>query len=278
MINYYLLTKPGIVFGNLVTVAAGFFLASKGLFNPLLFLATLLGLALVMASACVCNNLIDRPLDKKMERTRNRPLVTGLIPGNHAIVYAICLGILGFLTLYIYTNVLTVAVAATGFFVYVVLYSMWKGRTIYGTAIGSIAGATPPLVGYCAVSNNFDLGASILFFMMVLWQMPHFFAIAIYHFEDYTTANIPVLPIKRGFFQTKIHMAIYIVGFVIVAALLTLFNYKGLAYLAITMPFAITWLALSLYGFKTRNHRQWGRQMFYVSLIVINATSIAIFV
>ena len=88
---------------------------------------------------------------------------------------------------------MTVFVAGIGFFVYVVLYSLWKCHTIYGTAIGSVAGAVPPVVGYCAVSNHFDAGALILFAMMVLWQMPHFFSIALMHFDDYVAAEIPVL-------------------------------------------------------------------------------------
>ena len=138
-----------------------------------------------MASACVFNNYIDRQVDKKMERTKNRALVTGLISGRNAILFATLLGLIGNLILFLYTNLLTVFVAGLGFFVYVVLYSLWKCRTIYGTAIGSIAGAVPPVVGYCAVSNHFDAGALILFAMMVLWQMPHFFAIALLHFDDY---------------------------------------------------------------------------------------------
>ena len=118
------------------------------------------------------------------------------------------LGLLGNFILFLYTNLLTVVVADIGFFVYVVLYSFWKCHTIYGTAIGSIAGAIPPVVGYCAVSNHFDIGALILFIMLVLWQMPHFFSIAMYHFNDYKAAEIPVLPVKKGALRTKIHMVL----------------------------------------------------------------------
>ena len=101
MINYYLLTKPGIILGNLITVAAGFLLASKGMIDFWLFFATLMGLALIMASACVFNNYIDRQIDKKMKRTKNRALVTGLISGRNAIVFAIFLGIIGNLILFL---------------------------------------------------------------------------------------------------------------------------------------------------------------------------------
>lgn len=269
MINYYLLTKPGIILGNLVTVAAGFLLASKGTIDLWLFFATLLGLAFIMASACVFNNYIDRQVDKKMERTKNRALVTGLIAGHNAIAFAIVLGVIGNLILLLYTNLLTVMVAGSGFFVYVVLYSLWKCRTIYGTAIGSFAGAVPPVVGYCAVSNHFDAGALILFTMLVLWQMPHFFAIALYHFDDYVAAKIPVLPIQKGMLRTKIHMVLYIFGFILTAMLLTFFHYTGYIYLIVTTSIGLAWLGLCLKGFKSNNDQVWGKHMFRLSLLMI---------
>jgi protoheme IX farnesyltransferase len=276
MINYYLLTKPGIILGNLITVAAGFLLASKGNIDFWLFFVTLIGLAFIIASACVFNNYINRQVDKKMERTKNRVLVTGLISGRNAIVFGICLGIIGNLILFLYTNLLTVMVAGIGFFVYVILYSFWKCRTIYGTAIGSIAGATPPVVGYCAVSNHFDLGALILFTIMVLWQMPHFFAIAMYHLDDYVTAEIPVLPVKKGILRTKIHMMIYILGFVLTASMLTFFNYTGYVYLIVTTSVGLTWLGFCLQGFKSSNDQLWGQHMFRLSLVMIIATCFVI--
>lgn len=271
MINYYLITKPGIVLGNLLTVAAGFLLASKGLINFWLFFATLMGLAFIMASACVLNNYIDSPLDKKMQRTKNRALVTGLISGSNAIAFAIFLGIIGNVILLVYTNLLTVFVAGVGFFVYVVLYSLWKSRTIYGTAIGSIAGAVPPVVGYCAVSNHFDVGALILFAMMVLWQMPHFFSIATYHFDDYKAANIPVLPVKKGMLRTKIHMVLYILGFILAAVMLTFFDYTGYTYLVVTMGLGLAWLVLCMKGFNSDDDQLWGCRMFRLSLVLITA-------
>ena len=276
MINYYLLTKPGIVVGNLVTVAAGFLLASKGTLNFSLFCATLLGLALVMASACVFNNYIDLPVDQKMKRTQNRALVQQLVSGRNAVLFAILLGLLGLSTLLYYTNLLTVAVATAGFFVYVILYSMWKCRTIYGTAIGSIAGAVPPVVGYCAVSNQFDMGAAILFAILVLWQMPHFFSIAMYHLEDYTAAAIPVLPVQKGSYKTKKHMVVYIVCFTLATLLLTLFHYTGYIYLTVAAILGCVWLLLCIKGFKSTNEQNWARDMFRLSLVIITILSFII--
>jgi protoheme IX farnesyltransferase len=270
------MTKPGIILGNLFTVAAGFLLASKGNVDILLFFATLMGIIFIIASACVFNNYIDRKVDAKMERTKNRPLAAGLISAQNAILFATLLLLIGNWILFAYTNVLTLSIADFGFFVYVVLYSLWKCRTIYGTAIGSIAGAVPPVIGYCAVSNRLDAGALILFAIMVLWQMPHFFSIAIYHFDDYRAAKIPVLPIERGMLRTKIHMVIYIACFIFAAFLLTFFNFTGFAYLTVITCIGLCWLALCLKGFNAQNEKIWGRDMFRLSLVAIGAFCIMI--
>lgn len=276
MINYYLVTKPGIIMGNLITVAAGFLLASKGVIDLWLFFATLLGLALIIASACVFNNYIDRQIDKKMERTKNRALAAGLISHKKAILFAISLFIIGNLVLFTYTNASASLVADVGFFIYVTLYSIWKHHTIYGTAIGSIAGATPPVVGYLAVNNLFDSGALILFSILICWQMPHFFSIAMYRLDDYTRASIPVLPVMRGVYKTKWRMLIYIIAFILTTTLLTLFNYTGYAYLAIATLLGIAWLSLCLKGFKSNNDQLWAKQMFRLSLVIITAICVTI--
>lgn len=270
MINYYLLTKPGIILGNLITVTAGFLLASTVKIDLSLLLSTLIGIAFIIASACVFNNYIDRAIDQKMVRTKKRALVLGVISEEKALLFATSLGIIGGGILFFATNLLTLLVASLGFFVYVILYSLWKGHTIYGTAIGSIAGATPPVVGYCAVSNQFDMGASILFMMMILWQMPHFYAIAMLHLEDYKRANIPLLPILKGSLRTKIHSILYIAAFIIVASLLTFFDYTGALYLAVALGLGFLWLYTAIKGIKSSNDQLWGKQMFRLSLLMIN--------
>lgn len=273
MINYYLLTKPGIILGNLITVASGFLLAATGRFDLFLFLATLIGLGLVIASGCVFNNFIDRKTDQKMARTKDRPLAKGIISGKNALLFGTILVILGNATLFVYTNLLTLCIADFGFLVYVFIYSLWKCRTIYGTAIGSLAGGVPPVVGYCAVSNHIDVGALVLFAIMILWQMPHFFAIALYRLDDYTAADIPVLPVKKGIEVTKRHMLFYIITFIIATLLLTTFGYMGILYLVIAASLGISWLILCLKGFKETNYKLWARTMFRYSLIVITGLS-----
>ena len=198
--NYLLVAKPGMVLGNLISAAAGFFLASKGRVDgAALSLATLIGISLVVASGCVFNNCVDRKIDRKMVRTRNRALAKGVISLKSPVSYATILGIAGMALLCAATNLLTVVITLAGLVIYVVVYSLYMKRSsVYSTLIGSLAGAAPPLAGYCAVTGSFDLGALILLSIFTLWQMPHCYAIAVYRLDDYTAAGIPVLPVKHG--------------------------------------------------------------------------------
>lgn len=274
--KYVQLTKPGIVMGNAVTIIGGFILGARGEMNYPLFLATLIGLSLVIAAGCIFNNYFDRILDEKMERTKNRPLVQGVISIRNALIFGFVLSGLGFFLLAKYTNWITVALAALGLIVYVFLYTLLKSRTVYCTAIGSIAGAVPLLVGYTAVTGRLDFCAVILFMVMVTWQMPHFFAIAIYRLRDYEAAAIQVLPVKRGNAVTKVRMLLYVIAFTISAALLTLCGYTGYLYMIVALGLGVAWLLLSVKGFKAESDPRWARQMFKLSLVVITTLCIMI--
>lgn len=291
MKDYYSLTKSGLVYGNLIPVIGGFAVAARvndasgANFDATTFLvtlaATLIGIAFVMASGCVFNNIIDRDVDREMARTKNRPLVEGRISLTNALAFGIALGIIGFAALALWTNWLTVGVAAAGWIAYVVLYSLWaKRRTVYGTAVGSIAGAVPPVVGYVAAAGRLDLGAALLFIILALWQMPHFFAIGIYRERDYAAAHIPILPVKRGLRTTKITMAIYIALFIIATILLFTFGYAGIFYLVVAVIIGAIWFIQSLLGFKIpenniQDNERWARKMFFISLIVLMAVFVA---
>ncbi len=274
--TYFMITKPGIVMGNAITCAGGFALASRGRIDFPLLLITLLGLCLVVASGCVSNNYIDRHSDEKMARTKNRALVKGLISPRAAMIFAIILVLLGALVLNLFINILTAMIALFGFFVYIVFYSFSKYRSVHGTLIGSIAGAMPPVVGYCAVSNRLDVAALILFIMIATWQMPHFYAIAMYRLEDYASASIPVLPIKKGMHTTKIHMLFYILAFIPVSLMLVAFDYVGFLYLIAALLLGLAWLVLCVKGFKCDNDKLWARKMFLCSLVVVTGLCVMI--
>lgn len=273
-----MLTKPGIILGNAITTAGGFALASKGQFDFGLFALTMLGLCLVIACAGVFNNFLDRQADAKMERTKQRAFPQGLISSSQAIAFSLALGMAGLSILGYFTNALTVLMAIIGLFVYLVLYAFMKYRSFYGTLVGSIAGAIPPVIGYCAVSNRLDMGAVIIFMIVVLWQMPHFFAIAIYRMDDYAAASIPVLPVQKGIYATKIQMVVYICIFLLVALSPTWMGYTGFFYASIAALLGLGWLLLSLTGFTIKKGQDhvWAYRMFVYSLVVILGLSLTI--
>ncbi|WCG82177.1 heme o synthase [Pectobacterium sp. A5351] len=277
MIKQYLqVTKPGIIFGNLISVIGGFLLAAQGRIDYPLFLATLMGVSLVVASGCVFNNVIDRDIDKKMERTKNRVLVKGLISLKVTLVYASLLGIAGFALLYIAANPLAMWLAVMGFIVYVGVYSLYmKRHSVYGTLIGSLSGAAPPVIGYCAVSNQFDAGALILLLIFSLWQMPHSYAIAIFRFKDYQAANIPVLPVVKGISVAKNHITLYILAFAIATLMLSLGGYAGYKYLVVAAAVSVWWLGMALSGYKNAiDDRVWARKLFVFSIVAITSLSV----
>lgn len=271
---YYKLTKPGIIYGNSITAVAGFFLASKGHVSWLLFVSMLVGLSLIIGSACVFNNYYDRDIDGKMERTKNRAMVTGAIDKNSALIFGTVLFLIGGFILSLFTNPYCLTAALVGFLVYVVLYTPLKRKTTYATLIGAVAGATPPVVGYAAVVNKFDVGALILFLILVAWQMVHFYAISIYRLKDYAAVNMPIVPVKKGTRAAKIQMVVYAVLFLIFCQGLTFIHLAGITYGVIAGILGLYWLWLCLKGFKAINEGKWAKKVFLTSLIILTILSV----
>ena len=272
--SYYQLTKPGIIYGNALTVAGGFLLAAKGHVDIWLFISVILGSSLVIASGCVFNNYLDRTIDKQMQRTKKRALVIGTITTRSALTFGMILGIIGFAVLSLYTNLTTVFVGLVGIIFYVIIYGYVKRRSVYGTIVGSVSGAAPVVAGYTAVTGHLNLGALLLFIILATWQMPHFYAIAMYRAKEYKAAGVPVLPLVKGMQTTKLQISFYIVAFVTACALLTLFHYAGYSFLVIMVALGVAWLYRGFSGLKTLDDAQWGRKMFLFSLIVISGLSV----
>ena len=271
--DYINLTKPGIIAGNLVTAASGFFLGSKLEFSSTRFIFMLCGLCLIIASGCVFNNYKDRFIDQKMERTKARALCLNAISMESALKFGWVLLGVSILCLSLFTTSLALYTALIGFVVYVNIYTPLKTRSEHGTLVGSIAGAIPPVVGYTAASGTLDVGAMILFLIVTFWQMPHFYAIAIYRSNDYEKASIPVLPLVRGFEKTQKQMFIYTLLYTI-AALLPYFNkMTGMSYLIVTLILNTIWLGFAFMGFKTQTMVKWAKTMFFLSLIVVMGSS-----
>lgn len=272
---YYQLTKPGIIYGNLLTTIAGFLLASHWhSLRKLIFVV--IGSALVVGGACVLNNIIDRDIDKAMKRTSERALAVGKISLKQALVYASVLEVAGCFILGKFTNRLTLLIALVGLFFYVVVYGWAKRNTVYSTLIGAISGALPPVIGYVSISGGIDTAAVIVFMMMVFWQLAHFYAIGLYREEEYKAAKLPIWPIVKGTYSTKLQILGSILAFCILSSSLFIFGYTRYVYLITMLIVGFGWFAQANKASRRLDIKKWGRRVFLQSLSVILITSIAL--
>lgn len=262
------LIKVGIINSNLITVFTGFWLAlhlsgTSFKANWDVFILTMLGSALVIAGGCILNNWYDVDIDPVMERTKSRPTVTGHISLQVTLLLGCVTTAVGLLLL-LGTTVTATLIALFGWFSYVVLYTIWsKRRYTLNTAIGSLSGAVPPLIGWAAIEPRLDAVAIVLFLIMFIWQTPHFLALAMKKNEDYKAAGIPMLPAVYGFQFTKRQIFVY------VACLLPLPFYLttlGHGFLTIATVLNITWLILALTGFFMKDSLKWANLNFVYSL------------
>lgn len=265
--DYVNLAKPGIIFSNLIAAFGGFWVASRGNVDWLLMVYMIIGTTLVMASGCVLNNYLDREMDKKMVRTQKRALPNGRVAPKIVFWYGIVLGIAGLAILNFLVNPLAALLGMIGLFVYVWLYTAWLKRTTpLSTSIGGIAGAMPPVIGYCAVSGELDAGAWILFWILFLWQPPHFWALGIRRKEEYRNAGFPMLPVVRGNEFTKLQMTRYIVLIAPVSMLMYSYGYVGIIYLITAAVLGLVWTFMCVAGFKVRDDVAWAKRMFVYSI------------
>ncbi len=194
--SYYQLTKPRIIPLLLITTAASMSIAAKGNLNPILVLATLAGGTFATASAQTINCIYDRDIDNQMERTQHRPLPSGRVQPNHALIFAIALACISFSLLGVFVNLISAALAMSGIFFYIAVYThLLKRHTPYNIVIGGAAGAIPALVGWAAVTGTLSWTAWLLFGIVFLWTPPHFWALALMISEDYAKVGVPMLPV-----------------------------------------------------------------------------------
>jgi protoheme IX farnesyltransferase len=208
--DYYELTKPRIITLLLVTTLASMIMAARGIPPPLLTLLTLLGGALSAASAGAFNCVIDRDVDRLMQRTMLRPVATGRISMVPALTFASVLAMLSFVILYFGANPLAAWLSIAGNAYYVLIYTIWlKRATPLNIVIGGAAGSVPPLVGWAAVTHTIGGPAIALAVLIFLWTPPHFWALALMVDLQYARAKIPMLPSVRGVRRTTVEIMVY---------------------------------------------------------------------
>jgi protoheme IX farnesyltransferase len=247
--DYLELTKPRVVALIVLTAVVGTLLAVPGWppLAPLLW--GNLGIALAAASAAAINHVLDRRIDAHMLRTRGRPLPTGHLDYQHALAFAVVLGIASMVVLFAFVNALTAILTFASLIGYAIIYTLWlKRATPQNIVIGGAAGAAPPVLGWAAVTNTVDPHALLLFLIIFAWTPPHFWALAIARRHDYAKVDIPMLPVTHGVAFTRLHVLLYTVILAIVTLLPFLTGMSGLLYLvaALLLSGRFLWHAIRM--------------------------------
>jgi protoheme IX farnesyltransferase len=217
---YVALTKPRIIELLLVTTLPTMIVAKRGLPSVWLMLATLVGGTLAAGGANAINMVVDRDIDKLMNRTKNRPLVVGAMSPRAALVFALILEAVAFLELWLAVNLLSAILAVSATLFYVFVYTLWlKRRSAQNIVIGGAAGAVPVLVGWAAVTNTLSWAPIVLFAIIFIWTPPHFWSLAVRYKEDYAAADVPMLPVVASMKRTTREIVLYTVALVVVSFL-----------------------------------------------------------
>lgn len=269
------LTKPGVTRMCLLTTLGGILIA-PGAFSWSVALSAMFGTAAAVSGANAFNMWLERDADARMGRTRRRPLPSGRLHPDVAVRFAWLLSLVSLVVLLVGTNVLTAVLAMLAIASYVLVYTPLKYRTPLALLIGVVPGAAPPLLGWTAVTNSVDAPALVLFAILLVWQLPHFLAIAIYRQDDYARAGIKVVPVVRGVPIAKIQAVAWCMVLVPLSMLLGPLGIGGDVYMVVSFLLGSGFLAWSFTGLDDRAGVRWARGFFLASLFYLPALTIAL--
>jgi heme o synthase len=240
--DYLELTKPKVQSLLLLTTIATMYVAGDP--SPLLVALTCLGGYLSAGGAGAVNHWFDRDIDARMTRTAKRPIPSGRVSPNAALVFGCTLACLSLLELSLTVNPLAAGLSFSGFLGYVFVYTVWlKRRTPQNIVIGGAAGAVPPLVGWAAVTGSVSGTAVILFFIVFFWTPPHFWALSLLMKDEYAKVDVPMLPVVRGEAETRRQILLYSVLLYAVTQLPFCAGGFGVAYLIASLVLGIGFIA-----------------------------------
>ena len=270
--HYYEMTKPKVVLLIAFTALVGMLLSTDGLtpWQPLLF--GLVGISLAAACGAVVNHIIDQRIDALMDRTHWRPFPSGHMDTPHALAFAVALGTASMLILTLLVNPLTALLTFCALIGYAVIYTLFlKRNTPQNIVWGGLAGAAPPLLGWCAITGEVTTEAFLLLLIIFVWTPPHFWPLAIHRRDDYAKAGIPMLPVTHGVEFTKQQVLIYAVMLLAVSLLPFIIHMSGRLYLAgaLLLGGGFIYHALRLWRSAGREHamQTFGYSIVYLSLL-----------
>lgn len=272
LIDIKYLLKGKVLAANVLPVFTAYWLALY--FNGenftdhwVLFILTMAGSTLVISGALMFNNWFEYDLDKKMDRTQQRPTVTGSFPLKGVLIAAVATTVIG-LALMLITTIEAAVYSFLGWFFYVVLYTFWsKRRYTINTIIGSISGAFTPLIGWAVIAPVAHVVPIALFYILIIWQIPHTLAIAVKRLADYTRAGVPMLPVVIGVDATIRQNLYYVIALVPVPFILL--GTFGWIFFTVSLILTLVWIFLSVKGLQTDNKERWANINLKYSLIYL---------
>jgi len=262
------LLKGLVLVVNVLPVLTGFWLALHFTNASILeywdvLLITMIGSTLVIAGALALNNWYEVDLDRVMERTKNRPTVTGNFSMNAVLTMGIVFTILGF-ALLLFTTMEAVIYTFIGWFTYVILYTIWsKRKYTLNTMIGAVSGAVTPLMGWTVIAPGYHIVPITLALIIFIWQMPHTFAIAMRRYNEYKRAGVAMLPVVHGFEVTKRQIVVYIICLLPLPFFL---GSLGTVFVVIATVLNIIWMITGIRGLFMKQDIKWANHMFIYSV------------
>lgn len=266
--NYYELCKPRVVGLMLLTSVVGMLLATQDIPWRVLLLGTL-GIGLSACAGGVLNQLIDRRIDGVMGRTRRRPIPSGHISPQKAGLFALVLTLSGIGILVWTINTLTAVLTFLTLIGYALIYTVFlKRATPQNIVIGGLAGATPPLLGWTAVTDSIHPAILLLVLLIYTWTPPHFWALAIARYEEYKKADIPMLPVTHGIAYTKLCILLYTIIMLMISIMPFIINMSGWIYLVGALVLGVGFLLKSYQLYRT-NSQEVAMKTFYYSIFYL---------
>ena len=262
------LTKPRLSFLVIVTAAGGWWLAPSqiGWTEGVIAVS---GTTITVGAANALNHYMERDSDKLMDRTKSRPLPTGRMSPIIALTFGLLLSVISIPMLTLLTNPLSGLLAGIALVSYVAVYTPLKRVSSFNTLVGALPGAMPPLIGWTAATNSIDIGGTLLFALLFLWQIPHSLAITIYRQQEYQKAGIVVLPSVQGLHSTRFQMLMYTCALLPIPPLLFLTRVSGWGTLVIGTGLGFWWAYKAWDGFANDGKAKWARKFFLASLFYL---------
>jgi heme o synthase len=276
--NYLTLCKPNVVAEMLFTAVVGMLLAVPSMPEAEPFIYGIIGIGLAASSAAAINHFIDRKADAQMARTEKRPLPMGELSATNVLSFALVLGVSAMLILVFLVNTLTAILTFLSLFGYAIIYTLYlKRATPQNIVIGGLFGATPPLLGWCAMTGDVNADGLLLALIVFVWTPPHFWALAIARREEYAKVNIPMLPVTHGVEFTRLQILLYTILLLLVTLLPYLTGMSGLIYGVSALLLDLVFIFYALLMMRNKDNKT-AMKTFVYSIVYITVLFAALLI